>query len=314
MSQAPHGETKPGFNAKVADLLRQMAAVLEQQRANPYRINAYIRAADAIDMLDEDVRKILEREGTDGLIRLPFIGTGIAGSIRDIAETGHWPRLERLRGTLEPERLLQTIPGVGPDLAHAIHEQLHVESLEALEIAAHDGRLQRMKGIGPRRVAGIRASLASILGRRRLPRRKTDGPGIDVILAVDREYRSRVRAGTLKKIAPRRFNPDGKAWLPILHTHRGEWHFTAMFSNTARAHELRRTRDWVVIYYYDGDHKEGQATVVNETRGPLRELRVIRGREADCLRHYRRGVRSPVRNGPAHEPGPAGNKRREPVD
>ena len=46
--------------------------------------------------------------------------------------------------------------------------------------------------------------------------------------------------GTLTTIAPRRFNPEGKSWLPVMHTRRGAWHFTALFSNTARAHELGR--------------------------------------------------------------------------
>lgn len=50
------------------------------------------------------------------------------------------------------------------------------------------------------------------------------------------------------RAAPRRFNPKGKAWLPILHTQRGPWHFTALYSNTARAHDLKKTGDWVVLY------------------------------------------------------------------
>jgi len=282
------------FNQHVADLLRQMADLLTQQQANPYRVNAYQRAAEAIDALDEDVSEVLEREGTEGLIRLPFIGSGIAASIQEIAASGHWVRLDRLRGSLEPERLFQTVPGVGPELAHVIHDELHVDSLEALEIAAHDGRLMAIKGVGPRRAAAIRAGLANILGRRRISRRPAHGPGISALLSVDREYRARARAGELPKIAPRRFNPDGEKWLPILHTKRGGWQFTVLFSNTARAHQLARTKDWVVIYFYGGDHHEGQHTVVTETRGPLHNLRVVRGREAECRTFYRRGGREPL--------------------
>ena len=277
------------FNRKVADLLRQMADVLDQQQANPYRISAYRRAAEAVASLETDVRDVLEREGTEGLIRLPFIGSGIAASIREIADTGHWSRLDRLRGTLKPERLMQTVPGIGPELAQAIGNQLHVDTLEGLEIAAHDSRLEAIRGVGPRRAAAIRASLADMLGRRKPSRRAARSPGIGALLSVDREYRSKARAGTLQKITPRRFNPDGKAWLPILHTQRGEWNFTALFSNTARAHQLGRTGDWVVIYYYDGDHQEGQCTVVSETRGPLRSMRVVRGHETECRRFYRSG-------------------------
>ncbi|HEX6865060.1 MAG TPA: DNA-binding protein, partial [Thermoanaerobaculia bacterium] len=81
-----------------------------------------------------------------------------------------------------------------------------------------------------------------------------------------------------------------KAWLPVLHTERGSegsrWRFTALFSNTARAHDLGKTHDWVVIYVYDGHHREEQHTVVTETRGPLAGLRVVRGREAECRAFY----------------------------
>ena len=65
-----------------------------------------------------------------------------------------------------------------------------------------------------------------------------------------------------------------------------DWQFTALYSNTARAHELDRTRDWVVLYSYDGHLHEGQHTIVTESRGPLAGKRVVRGREAECMRYY----------------------------
>ena len=103
---------------------------------------------------------------------------------------------------------------------------------------------------------------------------------------MDRQYLEQACSGELPKIAPKRFNPQSKAWLPILHSEKAGWHFTAMFSNTARAHELDKTHDWVVIYFYDDHHQEGQHTLVTETHGPLQGRRVVRGREAECLRHY----------------------------
>ena len=47
------------------------------------------------------------------------------------------------------------------------------------------------------------------------------------------------------------------------------------------------TDDWVVIYYYDGDHREGQCTVVTETQGPDKGERVVRGREAESRQKKR---------------------------
>lgn len=111
-----------------------------------------------------------------------------------------------------------------------------------------------------------------------------DRPSVATLLEVDGEYRKKAKAGDLPRIAPKRFNPEGRAWLAVLHADREGWHFTALFSNTARAHELMRTNDWVVLYFYGSDHREGQCTVVTETRGPLEGRRVVRGREAECRR------------------------------
>jgi DNA polymerase (family X) len=73
--------------------------------------------------------------------------------------------------------------------------------------------------------------------------------------------------------------------LPVYHKRRGGWGYRALFSNTALAHRLRQTRDWVVIYFENG-LSSGQRTVVTENRGDLRGRRVVRGRELECLEHY----------------------------
>jgi len=277
-------------NERIAQWLRQLAELLHAQQANPFRVGAYRRAADTVEHLEASVRDVLSERGREGLEALPGIGRGIAAAIAEILHTGRWAQLDRLRGSLEPAALFQTIPGVGPELAERIHDALGVESLEALEVACHDGRLQRVPGVGPRRAAAIRGALAEILGRAGLARRTLaaetgeggDEPAADVLLDVDREYRDKAQAGALPMIAPRRFNPGAEAWLPVLHTQRDPWHFTALYSNTARAHQLGRTRDWVVLYFHDDDHVERQRTVVTETRGRLAGQRVVRGREAEC--------------------------------
>jgi hypothetical protein len=201
--------------------------------------------------------------------------------------TGRWNQLERLRGSLDAERLFQAIPGVGPGLARRIHEALHVDTLEALEVAAHDGRLAAVPAIGPRRAAVLRAGLAGMLGRTRLrPREPVEEPPVATLLDVDRQYRDAAAAGRLPRIAPRRFNPEGRAWLPVLHAERGPWQFTVLFSNTARAHELAKTQDWVVVYFHTDTRPEGQRTVVTETFGRLAGRRVVRGREGECRAAY----------------------------
>ena len=265
-----------------------MADILEQQNANPFRIRAYRRAADTLSTLEDDIGQMLERKGQEGLIALPNIGKGIAASIAEMAATGRWAQLDRLRGSLDPVHLFQAVPGIGPDLARRIHDDLHLDTLEALETAAYDGRLEEVHGMGARRISGLQASLSSLLARPRMRRSYVplDGPSVALLLDIDRIYLEKTVAGELPLIAPRRFNPAGIAWLPVLHLEKGEWHFTAMYSNTARAHQLDKTRDWVVVYFYDQHHQEGQHTIVTETHGPLLGRRVVRGREEACRDNY----------------------------
>jgi putative hydrolase len=239
----------------------------------------------------------------DGLLAIPHVGRGIAAAIVEMLRTGHWSQLERLRGTLDPVKVFQTVPGIGAALALRVHDFLGVDTLEALEIAAHDGRLEAVPGFGARRVAAVQAGLRSLLGSTPTVHRLTTAPGVAVLLDVDREYREKAAAGSLRLISPRRFNPDGKAWLPVLHARRGRWHFTALYSNTARAHELGRTRDWVVIYAYDDAHRESQHTVVTETHGAMAGQRVVRGREPECHALQSRRVRRTLHPTPG---GPSG--------
>jgi len=270
-------------NLPIAARLEEVAALLEQQGAIPFRVAAYRNAAQVLRRLERPASEVLRAEGLDGLDRLPGIGPILARAIRSLVVTGRLPMLERLRGESDPASLLASVPGIGRTLAERLHGQLGISTLEDLEAAAFDGRLANIGGIGTKKLAGIRDSLSSRLGRaRRSVRPSVEEPDVPELLDVDREYLFRSAAGELPHIAPRRFNPKHEAWLPILHTQRGPRHYTALFSNTARAHTLGRTRDWVVLYS-DGEQGERQWTIVTESAGPLRGHRIVRGREEECL-------------------------------
>lgn len=287
----------PIENAELATVLDRVADLLEVQDANPYRVRAYRNAASAIRASTGCVADLARAQGRPGLERLPTIGPSIAAAIYEYVSTGRLGLLDRLEGQVAPEDLFATLPGIGEELARRIYASLDVETLEELELAAHNGRLERIPGFGHRRAQALRDILASMLGRSaRVRARLVRGvgtetlqpasrPDVGLLLAMDAEYRRAVAAGELRKIAPRRFNPEGRAWLPVLHTEAGGWSLSLLYSNTARAHELGRTHDWVVVYYeHDGD--EGQSTIVTERHGSLAGRRVVRGREAECQRYY----------------------------
>ena len=290
-------------NDEIADVLERVADLLEAQDANAWRVRAYRAAAGTARGADRPLLDVLEQEGVPGLIRLPHVGPSISAAIEELAHTGHLRLLDRLEGEIGAERIFTTVPGIGEDLAHRIHATLAIDTLEELEAAAHDGSLERVPGFGKRRTHGVRDALATILARtgRQRARRPHPVPGtadppqptVAVVLDIDADYRRRALQGTLRRIAPRRFNPEGRAWLPIHHAESGGWAFTAMYSNTARAHELGTTHDWVVVFY-EREDAEGRATVVTEPYGPMAGRRVVRGREAECARHYRDDASCPA--------------------
>jgi hypothetical protein len=274
-------------NTEIACRLEEVAGLLTEQEANPYRVRAYRQAADMVRRLDRPVTEILQQEGPAGLRRLPGIGESLTRSICELVLTGKLLLLARLRGAADPLSLLASVPGIGPGLADRLHQELGIATLEELEVAAHDGRLTTLAGVGQKKLAGIRDSLATRLGHVRKPLRLVvaEEPPVAELLDVDREYRDKAAGGQLRRIAPRRCNPSGEAWLPLLHTQRGERHYTVVFATTTRAHRLGKAQDWVVLYY-DGAHEERPYTVLTSERGPLRGKRIVRGREGECVSYY----------------------------
>lgn len=286
-------------NEQIARRLDELASLLENQGANPFRVNAYRHAATAVAALPEAVSDLYAREGMDGLERIPCIGRRLALAIRSMVETGRLPLLEHLRGEIDPVRLLESVPGIGAIQAERLHHDLGIDTLEELEAAAHDGRLRNVAGLGAKRVAGIVDSLASRLRRVGQAIGSVDASvSVGELLDVDCQYREAVQAHSLPTIAPRRFNPEKVAWLPILHTQRGDRHYTALFSNTARAHRLGTHRDWVILCW-DSEAGTHQCTVITCHQGPLEGCRIIRGREKECLEYFK-PLAFPLSRGTAH--------------
>lgn len=272
-------------NEEIARRFELIASILESRDVNPYRVQAYRNAARILRELDRSVAEIIAREGVQGLQQIPGIGKSLARSIEEFLYTGRMSVMDRIRGRTDPVSLISTLPGIGPELAERIYEYLGVHTLEDLEAAAHDGNLAEVPGFGPKRIEMVIDVLAGRFGGRRRFQPAKILPAVEEMLDVDQEYREKAAAGTLRKIAPKRFNPSGEEWLPVLHTRRANHYYTALFSNTARAHELGRTNDWVVLYY-DTPEGSGQATVITSKSGPLNERRVVRGRERESREYY----------------------------
>jgi putative hydrolase len=254
-------------NAMIATKLAEYAGYLEGEGGNLYRARAYRRAAETVRSWARPVAEIVEEQGRAGLEALPGIGDSLAYTIEQLVRTGEFRTLRAADAHLEPDRLLTSLPGIGPQLANRLQEQLGVTTLEQLERAAHEGRLLEV-GIGEKRQRGLLDALAGRLQHSRVAEGFVGEPSIEELLALDGVFRQ-----------------QGEQGPPLFHQSAKGWRYRVRYANSALAHRLGRTRDWVVIWYTEETHS-GQRTVVTETRGDLVGKRVVRGRERECRAYY----------------------------
>ena len=176
-----------------------------------------------------------------------------------------------IAGRLEDAAEILRNDGASPVYVHAYEQAASSVRHWPISMAVmykHRGvhGLEEVPGVGPRIARVIR----ELLTHHRLPslfvlREQYDAhPSVEELLDVDREFREKAADG-----------------LPVLHTQRGSRRYTALYSNTERAHRLGRTHDWVVMHVRDAGG-DSQYTVITATRGVLRGHRVVAGHEREC--------------------------------
>ena len=133
-------------NREVAEILEEMATLMELNGEGGFRIRAYTNAARGIESLREPVAT-LAAEGKLDSVR--GIGKGLAGRITGLVETGRLPGLEELKASV-PEGLMEMteIPGLGAKRVRAIYEELGIADIDALSRACDSGELEAMSGFG----------------------------------------------------------------------------------------------------------------------------------------------------------------------
>jgi DNA polymerase (family X) len=132
-------------NADIADRLSTLAQLLSMEKANPYKIKAYRRAANTIRGLGESVDELV-RSGAD-LTVYPGIGEAISNAIRETVLTGTLASLEKLRSNASPELLsISTYPRLDPKRVLHIFKKLQISSVEALHHALENGAIEQSFG------------------------------------------------------------------------------------------------------------------------------------------------------------------------
>ena len=157
--EVPRGPQPPS-NEELARALMEVATLLQIQGANRFRVEAYYRAANVLLALIKPAWQLYELEGLEGLEALPGIGRTISKALQQMIRGGRWPLLERLSGNDSIEQMFASVPNIGPTFAKRLHEELGLETLAELQTAAWDGRLEKLPGVGEKRLRSVRESLA----------------------------------------------------------------------------------------------------------------------------------------------------------
>jgi DNA polymerase (family 10) len=145
-------------NGQVAKALRDIGFLTEVEDAEnaQFKSRAYYKAADSIEVLEQDVADVYEKGGINALLELPGIGKAIASKIEEYLTTGRIKHLDELREKIPIDiSQLGAIEGIGPKTLKAIHQKLGVTDLAGLEKAAREGRLKTVPGITARKEQDI---------------------------------------------------------------------------------------------------------------------------------------------------------------
>jgi len=174
-------------NRAIAQRFALIADMLEVKGESIFRINAYRRAARAMEALTEDVAAVAER---GALTEIPGIGTATADKIEEFLKTGTMTAYEELAASLPPGlTTLMSVPEIGPKTALLLSEHLRITSIDELEAAATAGRIRDLPRMGAKTEANILKGIAML---RRSGARRPLGvvlPVADALVARLRDVR-----------------------------------------------------------------------------------------------------------------------------
>ncbi|NJN83994.1 MAG: hypothetical protein HC802_18095, partial [Caldilineaceae bacterium] len=133
-------------NRDVADLLANIADILQILDANRFRVIAFQNAAEAIRSLGQDINAVF---AAGQLQAIQGVGKGIAGALNELFETGTVVEFDELQTKVPPGVVeMVHVPDVGPKTAKRLWQELEITSVEEMRQAAEAGKIRVLKGFG----------------------------------------------------------------------------------------------------------------------------------------------------------------------
>lgn len=140
-------------NKDIASIFQKMADILEFKNDNPFKINAYLKAARILNDLTTDIEAIAQ---SGELQNIPGIGKGTAEKIMEYLQTGRINKFEQLRQDISCDFIdLLRIPGLGPKTLAQLHKEFKINNLDDLKQVVADGRITDLPGMGEKKIENI---------------------------------------------------------------------------------------------------------------------------------------------------------------
>src|SRR5512135_50443 len=141
-----------------ADLLEEIALLLEMKGESVFKSLAYTKAARALLAEPGELDDIIRETGLKGI---KGIGDHIREKILELHETGRLTYYEDLKGSIPPGIVeMMRIPGFGPKKAKAVYDQLGITNIGELEYACNENRLIGLPGFGEKTQAKLLEDIA----------------------------------------------------------------------------------------------------------------------------------------------------------
>ena len=138
---------------QVAEVLVSIATLLELKGENPFKTRAYQNAARTIETLSEPLGKLIAESR---LGEVKGIGEALQQKITELVTTGRLQYYEDLKAATPPGLIaMLDLPGLGPKKIKALHDELGLDTVEALEQACQAGRIAGLKGFGEKTQTNI---------------------------------------------------------------------------------------------------------------------------------------------------------------
>ncbi|MEG6568449.1 DNA polymerase/3'-5' exonuclease PolX [Thermoanaerobacterium thermosaccharolyticum] len=130
----------------VIDILNEIGLLLELKGENPFKPRAYYNAARTIEVLDDDIEKLIKE---DRLKDIKGIGDALNKKLTELVTTGRLEYYDNLKASI-PEGLIEMlkIPGLGPKKIKTLYDKLDIKTVGELEYACIENRLVELPGFG----------------------------------------------------------------------------------------------------------------------------------------------------------------------